>query len=122
MKYIEKNPNTLLITAADSDASGMEVVNVRDSKKFEEPLPLTESNGAPLDGREGTGTPPFIAAPDKFGNRLRFGICWASGDDVAGGVIAKAHGLNSELLANNVDNTDIYRVIYATLFGIKLFK
>ncbi len=122
MKYIEKNPNTLLITAADSDASGMEVVNVRDSNKFEEPLPPTESNGAPLDGREGTGTPPFIAAPDQFGNRLRFGICWASGDDVAGGVIAKAHGLNSEILANNVDNTDIYRLIYATLFGVKLPK
>jgi alkaline phosphatase len=120
MKYIEKNPNTLLITAADSDAGGMEVVNVRDSKKFEEPLPPTVSNGAPLDGKEGTGTLPFIAAPDQFGNRLRFGICWASGDDVAGGVIAKAHGLNSELLPNNVDNTDIYRLIYATLFGVKL--
>lgn len=122
IKYIEENPDTMLITAADSDASGMEVVNVRDSKKFEEPLPATEKNGAPLDGKEGTGTPPFIAAPDKFGNRLRFGICWASGDDVAGGVIAKAHGLNSELLANNVDNTDIYRLIYATLFGVKLPK
>ncbi len=123
MKYIEENPDTLLITAADSDASGMEVVNVRDSKKFEEPLPATTLNGAPLDGKDGTGTLPFITAPDQFGNRLRFGVCWATGnDDLAGGVIAKAHGLNSELLANNVDNTDIYRLIYATLFGIKLPK
>lgn len=123
MKYIEENPDTMLITAADSEASGMEVVNVRDSKKFEEPLPATTLNGAPLDGKEGTGTLPFIAAPDQFGNRLRFGVCWATGnDDVAGGVIARAHGLNSELLTNNVDNTDIYRLIYATLFGVKLPK
>jgi len=34
-----------------------------------------------------------------------------------GGVVAKAHGLNSAMLPNNVDNTDIYRLIYATLFG-----
>jgi len=122
MNYIEENPNALLITAADSDAGGMQVVSVRDSKKFEEPLPPRESNGAPLDGREGKGTLPFVAAPDQFGNRLRFGISWASYDDVAGAVIAKAHGLNSELLPNNVDNTDIYRLIYATLFGIKLPK
>jgi len=122
MSYIEKNPNTLLITAADSDAGGMKVVSVPDPKKFEEPLPSKESNGAPVDGREGTGTLPFIAAPDQFGNRLRFGISWASSEDLGGGVITKTHGLNSELLPNNVDNTDIYRVIYATLFGIKLPK
>lgn len=120
MNYIEKDPNTLLITAADSNAGGMHVVSIREVKKFEDPLSPTESNGAPLDGREGTGTLPFIAASDQFGNRLRFGISWASYNDVAGAVIAKAHGLNSKLLPNNVDNTDIYRIIYATLFGVKL--
>jgi len=122
MNYIEKNPNTLLITAADSDAGGMEVVSVRNPRRFEKPLPSKQSNGAPLDGRDGTKTLPFVAAPDQFDNRLRFGISWATYDDVAGGIIAKAHGLNSELLPNNVDNTDIYRLIYATLFGVKLPK
>ena len=93
------------------------MVGIRDPKKFEEPLPRTEENGAPLDGREGTATPPFTAAPDRFGNRLRFGICWASTGDLGGGVVAKAHGLNAHLLPQNVDNTDIYRMMYATLFG-----
>lgn len=120
MNYIEKNPNTLLVTAADSDAGGMQVISVRIPNRFEEPLPSTQSNGAPIDGRDGKGTLPFVAAPDQFGNRLRFGITWACYEDVAGAVIAKTHGLNSELLPNNVDNTDIYRIMYATLFGVKL--
>jgi alkaline phosphatase len=58
-----------------------------------------------------------MAAPDKNGTRLRFGIVWACFNDVAGGVIARAHGLNENMLHNNVDNTDIYRLMYATLFG-----
>ncbi len=120
MKYIEKQPRTLLLTTADSDAGGMQVVSIRHRKDFERPLSLTGANGAPLDGGDGSGTLPFIAAPDQFGNRLRFGIAWACYGDVAGAVIAKAHGLNSEMLPNNVDNTDIYRIMYATLFGIVL--
>jgi alkaline phosphatase len=117
MKYIEKYPNTLLLIAADSDAGGMHMIGVRDPAKFETPLPPTMENGAPFDGREGTSTPPFIAAPDRFGRQLRFGICWASSDDLGGGVVAKAHGLNAHLLPKNVDNTDIYRMMHTTLFG-----
>jgi alkaline phosphatase len=117
MKYIEKNHNTLLLVAADSDAGGMHMIGVRDPDRFETPLPAIVKNGAPLDGQGGTSTAPFIAAPDRIGNRLRFGICWASSGDLGGGVVAKAHGLNAHLLPKNVDNTDIYRMMYATLFG-----
>ncbi|NIQ09737.1 MAG: alkaline phosphatase, partial [candidate division Zixibacteria bacterium] len=49
-----------------------------------------------------------------------FGIAWAAYDDLGGGIIAKAHGLNAGLLQNNVDNTDIYRIMYTTLFGKRL--
>jgi alkaline phosphatase len=73
-----------------------------------------------LDGRDGTETPPFVARPDRFGNRLRFGVAWASFDDLLGGVVARAHGLNADLLPTSVDNTDIYRMLYATLFGVWL--
>ena len=118
--YLAKNPNTLLITAADSDACGMQVVNVRKEEEFEQPLPESLSNGVPLDGRGGTGTLPFVAKPDRNGTELYFAISWASDDDIAGGVIAKAHGMNAEYLPNNVDNTDIYRLMYRTLFGIAL--
>jgi alkaline phosphatase len=121
-KYISENPNTLLLTAADSDAGGIKVINVRYESDMDKPLPSTEENGAPIDGRDGTNTLPFVAKPDQFGYSLQFGIVWACMDDVAGGIIAKAHGLNSDMLSNNVDNTDIYRMMYATLFGKKLSK
>ena len=84
------------------------------------PLPATTRNGGMLDGRNGTGTPPFMSKPDRFGNRWPFGIAWASFDDNLGGIVAKAHGLNAELLPSTVDNTDIYRMMYATLFGVWL--
>jgi alkaline phosphatase len=114
--YMSDNPNTLIVTAADSDAGGMKVW-MPDLLDPERPLPAVLHNGAPLDGRDGTGSKPFRAAPDRFGTRLPFGIAWAAREDVEGGVIARAHGLNAESLPRNVDNTDIYRLMYATLFG-----
>jgi alkaline phosphatase len=122
MEYIETHPETLLLTAADSDAGGLEVYPIRDadSAVVERPLPATTRNGGALDGRSGTRTPPFISQPDRFGRTWPFGIAWASFDDDMGGVVAKAHGLNASLLPSNVDNTDIYRMMYATLFGIWL--
>jgi alkaline phosphatase len=122
LDYVEENPNTLLITAADSDAGGMEVYPIRsaDSLVAQTPLPATTRNGGMLDGRDGTRTPPFMSNPDRFGNRWPFGIAWASFDDNLGGMVAKAHGLNADLLPLNVDNTDIYRMMYATLFGVWL--
>ena len=35
-------------------------------------------------------------------------------------LVARAHGLNAGLLPLSVDNTDIYRILYATLFGVWL--
>ena len=117
MKFVEENPNTLLITAADSDAGAMQVVGLRDSSRFNKPVPANTYNGAPLDGINGSETLPFIAKPDQFGNELTIIITWATSYDVMGAVVAKAHGFNSEFLPNNVDNTDIYRLTYKTLFG-----
>ena len=120
MQFIDENPNTLLITAADSDAGAMQVIGIRDSSDFNIPVPEKSHNGAPYDGIDGTGTLPFVAKPDQVRKRIRFVIAWATGSDVMGSIIAKAHGFNSELLPNNVDNTDIYRLTYKTLFGIDL--
>lgn len=120
LEFIERSPGTLLITAADSDAGGIQMVAIRDSTEFSQPVPLESDNGGPLDGNDGPQTLPFVAAPDRHGTRLRFAVAWATYDDVAGSVIARTHGLNAELLQNNVDNTDIYRLMYATLFGMIL--
>ena len=116
MDFIMRIPGTLLVMAADSDAGGMQVHAVKD-EDLEKPLPARRDNRAPVDGRDGTSTLPFLAGADRAGRRMGFAISWATGDDVYGGVVARAHGLNAELLPNNVDNTDIYRLMYATLFG-----
>jgi len=120
LDYIEEHPHTLVLTAADSDAGGLQVVPVSDTMAFYRPLDLITSNGAPLDGFEGTGSLPFIAKPDRFGNQLAFGIAWAGYEDMLGGIVARAHGLNAQLLPATVDNTDVFRLLYATLFGRRL--
>ncbi len=79
--------------------------------------------GAGIDETIGEGAGCAIGIRGRVIGRtfgLRFGIAWSCYDDVAGAVIAKAHGLNSELLSDNADNTDIYRIMYATLFGVQL--
>ena len=117
LDYIDKNPTTLLITAADSDAGGMKIVRHLESAEADHPIPKQLSNGSPLDGTDGAESSPFVSAPDRFGNRMLFVISWAGYDDLGGGIIARAHGLNADRLPRNVDNTDIYRMMYLTLFG-----
>jgi alkaline phosphatase len=117
LDHVNRHPSTLVITVADSDAGGMEVFAVKDSSDHHMPLDLITNNGAPLDGPEGPGSVPFVSLPDQFGERHYFGIAWADTEDLMGGIVARAHGLNAELLPPTVDNTDIYRMLYATLFG-----
>jgi alkaline phosphatase len=121
MEFIEYNPNTLLITASDSEASGMELIGYPEEyMPSDKVLPATDRNGAPIDGVNGSESLPFISAPDKNGNTFPFGIIWSSNSDLYGGVIAKSMGLNAHLMKLNFDNTDVYRMMYATLFGVYL--
>ncbi len=130
--YVHKHPRTLLVTAADSDGGGMRVVGmpilpddpepaIASEHNYTptdlEPLPATDRNGAPLDGVNGTATVPFVAAPDRFGQRLPFAVVWAARDDVSGGILVRGEGLNSHLIRGNMDNVDITRVMRLTLFG-----
>jgi alkaline phosphatase len=119
--FIKQNPNTTLVTAADSEAGGLEVAGYEISNlDFNNPLPEKDENGAPIDGREGTGTLPFVTKPDKNGKVFAFGIAWSCFGDVTGSVIARAHGLNADRMHGKIDNTDIYRIMYLTLFGVWL--
>jgi len=117
LDFIGQNPETLLITAADSDAGHPVVFALRDPAAFGKPLPERDENGAPMDGQTGTGSIPFVARPDQFGEVYEFGITWATYKDMQGSVIVRAHGLNARLMPANVHNTDVYRMMYATLFG-----
>ena len=113
-----EHPDTLVMTAADSDASGPQMIASPDATNA---LPASTSFGAPMDGADGLGTVPFLAAPDQFGRRHAFGIAWIGKEDTNGGIVARAEGPNADLLLSGcLDNTDIYRLIYATLFGRRL--
>jgi alkaline phosphatase len=119
--FIKDNPNTTLITAADSEAGGLEIAGYEiDNLDAGNPLPSNDSNGAPLDGIKGTGTVPFISKPDKNGRTFAFGIAWSAFGDLTGSVVARAHGLNADRMHGKIDNTDIYRIMYLTLFGVWL--
>jgi glycerophosphoryl diester phosphodiesterase len=122
------DPNTLVLTAADSDAGGVEVIDVdADSEtvgdinvqsktvSFGEDADGTQ---VPLDGTTGNDTTTFTTgAPDADGDNFDFGLAYATTDDVAGSIVSKAYGLNSDLLESTVDNTDMYSIMYQTLFG-----
>ena len=70
-----------------------------------------------MDGVEGTGTAPFVSAPDRTGREFLFGVTFATKADVHGGVVARAAGLNSDLVPLHLDNTGVFSIIHRTLFG-----
>lgn len=129
--FVERNPNTLLITAADSSAGGKSVLGedaegmarlAKDGRAGHGDI-NSGADGkyvrAPLDGIDGSNTPPFVSAPDKHGARMPFTIAWATRHDVSGGVLVRAKGLNAKKVSKMgiVDNTDIYHLMYYTLFN-----
>ena len=68
---------------------------------------------------QGNDTAPFsTGAPDADGDNFDFGLAYVSTSDVSGSIVSKAYGLNSDLLTPTVDNTDMYRIMYRTLFGV----
>ena len=126
----EVDPNTLILTAADSDAGGLEVIDVDEDTETVGTVPVQpviaafgeDADGipVPLDGQRGNDTEPFeTGAPDADGDEFDFGVAYVSTTDVAGSIVSKAYGLNSDLLEATVDNTDMYRIMYETLFGVE---
>jgi hypothetical protein len=58
-----------------------------------------------------------LGTVEGYGQRWPFCFAWAVRDEVAGGILVRAEGLGAELVRGTLDNTDIYRVVYRTLFG-----
>ena len=132
MDYIQQeDPNTLLITAADSEAGG---VQVWQPTPFGDALPETllepltldvnptdeETFQNPVDGSDGRVPPltTFEAKPSLDGEMGNFVTAWSGTSDFAGSVVAKSYGMNADLLNATVDNTEIYQIMYQTLFGV----
>lgn len=113
-KHVAADPDRLtLLVAADSEAScpaliPRGILGERPGKTKLRRLPGSTSAGAPLDGRSGTGTAPFVSAPDRVGQRHLFGIAWIDGGDHFGGVLARAEGARADRLPTNLDNTGVY--------------
>jgi alkaline phosphatase len=114
-RFVKDHPDTLLLMAADSDASGLQAIGY--GIKPDANLPATLIGGAPLDGRDGTGSLPFETAPDAAGKKHPFAIAWIGPDDTYGAVLVRAAGLNADRVKGTFDNTDVYRLMYRTLFG-----
>jgi alkaline phosphatase len=135
--FLAHDPDTLVLTAADSTAGGMQIqgfnidedvpetvgsvpVNPALEPRDEDPTTPEAPQNA-LDGRYGRDTAPFLTAPDQFGQELAFAIAWAGTPDYAGGILTRAEGLNADVvddaLSDRFDNVDVYRMAYLTLFG-----
>jgi alkaline phosphatase len=121
-RFVHANPQTLFFTTCDSDAGGMQVIGpgrqqqvVREGQN----LPERDRNGAPIDGQRGTGTTAWLSAADRNGQRHPFAIAWATLTDVSGGILVRGVGRNADRItaAGTMDNVDVYRLMYRTLFG-----
>jgi len=124
LDYVAKHPHTLLLTCADSEAGGPDVVGLRGAK-YEKTLLETgrDYNGAPVDGAERTESggvaKPFVSAPDRAGRTHEFVVVWGTKMDASGGIVARAAGLNADKVRGSFDNTAVYPLFYETLFGQK---
>lgn len=112
LEFMEGREDTLLIMAADSDAGGLQVLN-----HAKGPVGATTRGGGILHGMQGPLGDAFETAPDQNGATHFYGIAWTGFSDVAGGILVRGAGLNSDLITPLMDNTDVYHVMYRTLFG-----
>jgi alkaline phosphatase len=122
-EFVARRPDTLLLTAADSDASGLQLIGRGAQKSPDQKpdnVPPRTDLGNPIDGVAGQGTAAFLSGPDRAGCRFWFGVTFATPNDVVGGVVVRAEGLNRARLPLNLDNTQLYVAMWETLFGREL--
>ena len=117
LDFIEGNPDTLVLNTADSDASGVQVFTDEDGLTDDGYVKATTDEGGVLKGQQGALGEVFLAAPNAQGERLPYALAFTGGSDVAGGQLVRAAGFNSELVQPLMDNSDMYSIMYQTLFG-----
>ena len=122
--FVDKHPDTLLVTFGDSEAGGADLIALRGGKYEKEMLAKGKDlNGAPLDGLErgsdGGVAKPFTSKPDRAGRKHDFLVAWGSNLDMSGAILVRAAGLNADKVRGSFDNTALYPLFYETLFGTK---
>ncbi|MBC8128346.1 MAG: alkaline phosphatase [Gloeobacteraceae cyanobacterium ES-bin-144] len=113
--FISKNPETLLITAADSSAGNFDVISIGESpEKNAIAANRRDRNGAPyslnFDGK------PFVSKPDRAGKTHSFVVNWGTLLDSSGGIVVRGAGKNADKILGSFDNTKIYSLMHETLF------
>ncbi len=116
MDFVEANPDTLLVMAADSDAAGLQVYSGSLAQEGE-PVPAVPEGGGVLHGVQGSFGDVFMSAPDANGVSHPFAIAFTGYADVAGGILVRAAGLNADQVEPLMDNTEVYTLMHRTLFG-----
>lgn len=124
-EFLARDPRTLILIAADSDASGMQLLN--GGPKAIEVNPtgsVDQAQRVATDGIEGRGSAAFVAAPNVNGVSLEFTVGWLGTPDAHGGILARAAGRNADRLqsryAARFGNVDVYVMLWETLFGKEL--
>lgn len=113
--HVAKHPDTLLLTAADSEAGDMDVIGLKPGPQaLAEFVNGPDRNGAPCDLDD--GGKPFLSAPDKAGVRHPFVITWGALVDTSGGIVVRAAGNGADQVKGSMDNTGIYQVMRRVLF------
>ncbi|MEI8294552.1 MAG: alkaline phosphatase [bacterium] len=115
LEFVEKHPETLLITAADSSAGSMDVLGFP---------PKPELIAKASSGRDANGAPygltpdgqPFLSKPDRSGEAHPFVITWGTLSDASGGILVRAAGKNADQVKGSFDNTKIYSLMHEVLF------
>ena len=114
--FVEKNPETLLITAADSSAGNMDVIGLDSSpEKLAIAKNQRDRTGAPYS--PGPDGKPFVSRPDRFGQKHLFVITWGTLLDASGGIVVRGAGKNADAIRGSFDNTRIYSLMRETLLG-----
>ncbi|MEM9909657.1 MAG: alkaline phosphatase [Pseudomonadota bacterium] len=112
LDFMSDRDDTLLVMAADSDAGGLQVVSQKEG-----PVDATTRGGGILHGQQGAFGDAFETRPDKNGQTHFFGISWVGYNDVAGGILVRGAGLNSDEIMPLMDSTDVFALMHRTLFG-----
>lgn len=116
LDFLGQNPETLIITAADSSAGGMDVISYPLEEKTE-PLmnQFRDRSGAEWD-RDSKGK-FLLSKPNRNGVQLPFIVTWATTFDASGGIVIRASGENANAVRGTMDNTAIYAIMHKTLFS-----
>lgn len=114
--FVQANPDTLLLTTADSDAGGMQVLTGSNAPAGGA-VAITTSGGGILKGQQGAMGDVFVSAPDRAGVQHPFGLAFVGTNDVAGGILVRGAGLNAERIQPLMDSTEVYGLMRETLIG-----